>query len=228
MKRILKVLLAALALTPAVVHVGGSCLAASVPQTTDPTQAIRQQYAAINKQARRYRKIKKQLSGFSLEGGELTAYFDGSSIVKIVANHYGESGRALEEYYYQDGKLIFVFRRDQQYDKPLSGKVLRTQENRFYFQNDRLVRWLNENGRPVAPGTTDFEQKKDDYLKTSGKFLSGARSKEPTIEADVEETVNYERPVRFPEPPGASSRAMSVCMRLKSSGLVKYPETPTS
>ena len=160
------------------------CLAAGKPQTPDPIPSIRKQYAAINKQARRYRKVKKELSGFSLEGGELTAYFNGPAIVKIVANHYGESGKALEEYYYRNGKLIFVLRRDQQYDQPMSGKVVRTQESRFYFQNDRLIRWLNEKGRPVASGTADYQQKQDEYLETSSKFLSGARSKDSTIAAE--------------------------------------------
>lgn len=188
MKYTSTVLLAALVLSIAALHLGVSGLAASKLQTTDPIPSIRKQYVEINKQARRYRKVKKELSGFSLEGGELTAYFDGPAIVKIVANHYGESGRALEEYYYRAGKLIFVFRRDQQYDKPMSGKVVRTQENRFYFQNDRLIRWLNEKGRPVTPDTTDYEQKQDDYLQTSSKFLGGARSKESTIEADREGT----------------------------------------
>lgn len=164
--------------------VGISNFAVGQPQTPDPIHSIRKQYASTNKQARKYRKVKKELSGFSLEGGELTAYFDGPAIVKIAATYYGESGRAFEEYYYRDGKLIFAFRRDQQYDKPLSGKVARTQESRFYFQNDRLIRWLNEKGRQVAPGAAEFQQKQDEYLETSNKFLNGARSPDSTITAE--------------------------------------------
>ncbi|MBC8031949.1 MAG: hypothetical protein H7Z16_17835 [Pyrinomonadaceae bacterium] len=161
---------------------GGNSLS-STPQPADPIQSIRQQYATINKGTRRYRKVKKELSGFSLEGGEMTAYFSGPAIVKIVANHFGESGRAVEEYYYSKGKLIFAFRKDYRYDRPMSGKVVSTQENRFYFQNDRLISWVNEDGRQVATATDEFKQKQDEYLESSSKFLTGARSKNATIEA---------------------------------------------
>src|SRR5258707_15755781 len=80
------------------------------PQSVDSIRSIRKQYAASNKRVARYRKVTKELSGFSLEGGELVAYFDGPAIVKLVANYYGESGRALEEYYFRNEQLIFVFR----------------------------------------------------------------------------------------------------------------------
>ncbi len=153
------------------------------PQTAAAIQSIRQQYAAINKRVSRYRKVKKELSGFSLEGGELIAYFDGPAIVKIVATHYGEGGRATEEYYYAKGKLIFVFRKDYRYDRPMSGKVVATQENRFYFYNDGLVRWIDEMGKPVPPGMAEFPLKEDEYRESSIKFLEGARSKNATIEA---------------------------------------------
>ena len=39
-----------------------------------PIPAIRQQYATINRKTAKYRKVKKELLGFSAEGGELVAY----------------------------------------------------------------------------------------------------------------------------------------------------------
>ena len=104
--------------------------------------------------------------------------------MKIVANHYGEGGKSYEEYYYNVGKLIFMFRNDQHYDKPLSGKVVRTEESRFYFDNDRLVRWVDEKGNPAPSGGSQYQQKQDQILQTSSKFLVGARSKNATIESE--------------------------------------------
>lgn len=150
---------------------------------TAAVQSIRRQYAAITKRAGRYKKVSKQLSGFSLEGGELIAYLDGPAVVKIVANHYGEGGRTREEYYYSNGKLIFVFQKESRYDRPLSGKVVRTSENRFYFENDRLIRWLGEDGKPVASGGAEYQEKQNEFLETSRKFVDAARSKASTIEA---------------------------------------------
>lgn len=155
----------------------------SNPQTTGQIQSIRKQYLAINKRVGRYKKVIKKLSGFSLEGGEMVAYFDGPAIVKIVANHYGEGGRTLDEYYFANEKLIFVYMKESRYNRPLTGKVVHSYENRFYFANDRLIEWLNGKGRPAPNGIADYQEKQDECLETSRKFVAGARSKAATIEA---------------------------------------------
>lgn len=152
-------------------------------QTELSIPSIRQRYAAINKSVRKYKKVKKELSGFSLEGGELVAYFHGPRIVKITAAYFGESGRALEEYYYWSEKLIFVFRRDYTYDEPMTGKVVSTKANRFYFGNDRLIRWIDENGKAMSSSDRVYEAKQQELLETSHKFRTAARSPKPTIEA---------------------------------------------
>ena len=154
--------------------VGISPLAAGAPrQSQDPIESIRERYANINNKAATYRKVKKDLSGYSAEGGELVAYFHGPSIMKMVATFYGEMGRAMEEYYYWNGKLIFVLRQELRYDKPLSGKVVSKKENRFYFAGDRLVRWIDENGKQTEPTASAENQ----YLKSSKEFSEAARSK---------------------------------------------------
>ena len=183
MKRSLKVFVASLFLPLSLSPLALNTRAGGKPQTVDPIQSIRKQYAAINKRVGRYKKVKKELSGFSLEGGQLVAYFDGAAIVKIVATHYGEGGRTLEEYYYSNEKLIFVFHKEYQYNRPLSGRVIHTYENRFYFANDRLIQWLNDRGRPTVNGIEDYKQKQDEFLETSRKFVDGARAKASTIEA---------------------------------------------
>jgi hypothetical protein len=122
------------------------------------------------------------LSGFSLEAGQLVAYFDGPAIVKIVATHYGEMGRTLEEYYYSNGKLIFMFEKILHYSKPMSGKVVHTMESRYYFDNDQLIRLIDENGKQVDPSSEEFRMKQKELLETSNLFVAGARSKNPAIE----------------------------------------------
>ena len=152
-------------------------------QIEDSIPSIRQRYAAINKSVRKYKKVKKELSGFSLEGGELTAYFNGPRIVKITAAYFGESGRAMEEYYYWNEKLIFVFRRDYTYKEPMSGKVSATAANRFYFADDRLIRWIDEKGKVRSSVESEYQAKRQEFLETSNKFMKAARSPEPVITA---------------------------------------------
>ena len=151
-------------------------------QVEDPIASIRQHYADINRSVAQYKKVKKDLSGFSTEGGLLVAYFHGPTVMKISAIFYGESGKAAEEYYYWDGKLIFVLRTDYTYSKPFSGKVVKTEVSRFYFNNDKLIRWLDENQKQVTSEASEYTEKQKEYLDNSKLFSEGARSTKRTIE----------------------------------------------
>jgi hypothetical protein len=144
---------------------------------------IRQRYAAVNRGLPKYRAVKKELSGFSTEGGELVAYFDGPTVMKLSATHYGETGRSLEEFYYWEGKLIFAFRKRDTYDRPMSGKVSKTAEDRFYFNDGVLIRWVDERGRRVAPGGGDYLEAQARNNSSSKQLLGAALSPETTIEA---------------------------------------------
>jgi hypothetical protein len=152
------------------------------PQTDNSINSIRRQYLAINNRAGRYKKVKKELSGFSLEGGELVAYLDGPAIIKIVATHYGEMGRSVDEYYYSKGKLIFVLEKVSHYNKPMSGKVVRTVENRYYLSDDKLIRWMDENGKLPDTAGEAAQSKFKEILEDSNLLTAGVRSTNPTIE----------------------------------------------
>jgi hypothetical protein len=176
MKRILTILILTMSVPTTFANPGA--------QATDPIAPIRQHYAQINSSAAKYKRVKKELSGFSAEGGELVAYFHGPSVMKMVATYFGESGKASEEYYFWDGKLIFVLRKDHRYNKPLSGKIISTKEDRFYFSNDKLIRWIDENAKEVASDKPEYAEKQKEYLESSKQLSDGARSKNPTIESD--------------------------------------------
>lgn len=163
-------------------------IAGSAPQTIASAQtassiaAIRQRYAIINRNQAKYKQIKKDLLGFSTEGGEMVVYLDGPAIVKMVATFYGETGKAFEEYYYRDHQLIFVFRKESRYDKPLTGRVVSSQEQRFYFNNGQLIKWLDEKRRSVAAGR-EYSRKQEEILNSSREFTEGSRSPGQIIEA---------------------------------------------
>jgi len=152
-----------------------------IPQA-NAIETIRQRYADINKNVPLYRRVKRNLSGFSPEGGELLAYFHGPSVMKMVATFYGETGKAIEEYYFWNGQLIFVFRTEHRYDKPLSGKVIRKSEHRWYFQDDKLIKWLGEDGQEIASDSSEYTPKEAEYLKMARQLAAGAKSSSATIE----------------------------------------------
>lgn len=160
-----------------------AAFASTTPQSEHDIQSIRQSYAAINRKQARYRKVKKELSGFSTEGGALTAYFDGQTIMKMLATYYGEMGRTIEEFYYRDGQLIFVLRTELNYNRPLSGKVVSRKLNRFYFHDDKLIRWIDESGKTMPADAVEYQEHEKDNLETSKKLSEGARSANKTIES---------------------------------------------
>lgn len=184
MKRILTIAVATILVSAVLTNIAGPLSFAASAQVEESIASIRQHYAQINRNAAKYKKVKKDLSGFSTEGGQMIAYFDGPNIMKIAATFYGESGKASEEYYYWDGKVIFVLRTDYRYNKPLSGKVVKTTESRFYFNDDKLIRWIDESGKQAASDTSEYQEKQKEYLDNSKQFSEGARSKKATIESN--------------------------------------------
>lgn len=181
MKRILIVAIASLFILSGRANVSVKASAGSLEEK-DSILSIRRQYATINKSLKKYRVVKKELSGFSTEGGELTAYFDGPAIVKIAVVNNGETNSFFEEFYYLHEKLIFVYRRQEIYDAPLS-KVVKTKEHRFYFADGQLIRWVDENGKQVAANNSEYPERRIHYLGISKIFTEGARSRQPMIEA---------------------------------------------
>ena len=130
-------------------------LAASLARAADPSveekvKGIRAKYSEIEKQLKDYRQVKRDLPDESAEGGELTAYFKGPGLRKLSARLFGETGNVLEELYFDDNGLIFVLRNETGYTEPNSGVVMSKTEQRFYFADGKLIRWLNPDNKDVT------------------------------------------------------------------------------
>jgi len=143
-------------------------LQANDPAVEEKIKAIRTKYAQIEKGLKDARQVKRDLPGESAEGGELTAWFRDRSVTKLSATFYGETGKALEEYYFWDSELIFIFRVESHYTKPMSGVVKTKTEDRFYFADGKLIRWLDPAKKEVTSGVSERER----GLLTSAKKYS--------------------------------------------------------
>ncbi len=87
--------------------------------------AIRGRFGIVERKLPTYDIVEHDLQGFSTEGGTLRGYFDGSQLQKVRAQLFGETGRDTEEFYFANGEPVFVYRVDERYDRPLSGRVVR-------------------------------------------------------------------------------------------------------
>lgn len=139
-------------------------------------------FAAVQKVLPKSEVRKLPLDGRSTEGGELIGYFKNNSPQKIVARYWGESGRSSEEYYFWKGQLFFVLRNDWDYEKPLvgnnsnPGKEFRRQE-RFYFTNGKLTKWIGEGGKSNVLTTTAALRAQQDFISEARGLLKMLQKK---------------------------------------------------
>jgi hypothetical protein len=132
---------------------------------------IRAWYAATEHALPSYRTKEFDLDGFSLEGGVLHAYFAGDTLRKLSGEFLGESGRALEEYYIRNDTMYFTYRKLERYDRPMSGRVENTSENRFYFRGDSLVAWIDSAKHRSRVDSREADENRRDEIATARSLI---------------------------------------------------------
>jgi len=129
--------------------------------------------------------------GYSTEGAGIIYYVNDNNEVLIVESEYlGETGKAKHEYYFKNGSLFFLFTKEEFYNAPISTLLLSKEEleesdfekldygksdfseNRYYFHNDRLIKWLDNNRNSVSSTTKEFIEAAKHYLKFSKEIKS--------------------------------------------------------
>ncbi|MDA0740594.1 MAG: hypothetical protein O2862_01625, partial [Bacteroidetes bacterium] len=135
-------------------------------------KSIRANFNRIN-EITEWTSVDKRKLNQSTEGGAATYYFLQDTLLKVVAIHFGETGKSIQEFYTKNGQLSFVFEQQYQYNRPMTWDSTAMQENndtetfdidkseiiedRSYFENGILIRQINNQdcGSPFA----------EDYLK---------------------------------------------------------------
>ncbi len=137
---------------------------------------IRTQYKAVNELCKKITPISLDADNESTEGGELLGYKGEEAIIKIQSTYYGETGKLVTEYYYNEASLFFVFSSSFDYNVPiydtesfdLSKSVII--ENRYYFKDAKLIKWLDREKKEVSSAL--FKDKQADINKESSLVLS--------------------------------------------------------
>jgi len=128
--------------------------ALELAQAQADTAEARTVYAEINGKLGSYRKVKATAG----DDVALQGWLAGRELRKIVATIPGEHGQGVEEYYLRAGGLVFFY---GCYDTEniFEGKVVSRTENRCYFQDGRMFKWLDNEKKSVAPGSEEFQAK---------------------------------------------------------------------
>ena len=136
-------------------------------QSTDSTiKDIRSKYNTIKYHLASYDTTMTQIWDESTEGGQAIAYYDKNIVLKLIeVTWFGETGKRITEYCFDNGKLIFAFDQDFDYNRPIywdekkakeiddkeifDPKKTIVKQDRYYFKNEKLFLWLDNDGKPV-------------------------------------------------------------------------------
>jgi hypothetical protein len=135
--------------------------------TTKIINEIKKQYAEVNAKVSSYNKVEKKILGQSTESGIIIAYYDNTNLKKIVTTYFGEMGKTVTEYYFNQDGLFFAFKSEYFYNKPIyeeGSKVTSVEENRYYLYKNSLFRWLDNKKKIVRPDTMEY-LKENKYFK---------------------------------------------------------------
>jgi hypothetical protein len=143
---------------------------------------VRAEYAAIQREAPRYRQTEHDLYGFSLEGGELHGFYRGSELRKLSARHFGETGQGTQEYYFADGRLIFIHVVVHRYARPFGeGGVQWKSEHRLYFDRGRLIRRIRTRDPSARVDLSVDDPEVADLLETARLFAACAAAPDGAV-----------------------------------------------
>jgi hypothetical protein len=138
-------------------------------------------YAEINDQQSRYAKSQANLEedGVAIR---LKGFSQNGTLRKIETEVLGEHGSRYEEYYLENGLPLFVYTLTKTQD--FNGKVTARYENRYYFRNGVMFKWLDAEKKPVNPGSVEFQQEGRFYSENAQNYIRSLAAK-PAPKAPV-------------------------------------------
>lgn len=143
--------------------------AAPALAVTDDTAHHRSVYSSINAQEGALKRstatFKDDPVVFHLQG-----WSDSQGLRKIVSGTPGEDGGGSEEYYLENGEVLFVF---STYRDSAGKKV----ENRFYFRDSKLFKWIGTDKKTVAASSPDFQAESERLSSNFCNFVTALKGK---------------------------------------------------
>jgi hypothetical protein len=176
---------------------------AAVP--ADPEQE--QQIAAIRKLlidinvATNLSRSTVNIDALTSEGGSMEVYREPSGAVrKLVVAGLGYVGRDISEYYLENEQLRFLYQRVEFYNRPMTEvrvselRIASSRDQRFYFVDGKLIRWLDSKVGEVLPAEPGFEQREAEIREYFGRLREfWGETGDWSTETEREEAVSVSR-----------------------------------
>ena len=140
----------------------------------DPTAEHRALYSEINGALKTMaqKRFTVDLPGAPVEP-EGTAWISGGMARKIRIVYPSDHGQMVQDFYYSPGadlpKLMFVY--EVITTQTVNGTDSSGRENRYYFQDGQMIRWLDEDRRAVPTDIQDFTDREQEVMEASSMAL---------------------------------------------------------
>lgn len=167
------------------------CLALPAWADDAAIEKIRQSYNEIHKSLPTLKKTEFESDLQSTEGVQAFKYQDRQGQIKLIQiQAFGEMGKSIDEYYYQNQQVVFVLATTHQYNMPIyidakqakelgmegfDPKKTKVLENRYYFNQGQLIRWIDENKQAVKTSDARFKAEGKKVLAESQNLLNKAK-----------------------------------------------------
>jgi len=130
---------------------------------------IRSHYNTIRQDLHTYDTTMIEIWDESTEGGQATAFYEGSNLKLIEVVWLGETVKHSIGYYFDNDQLIFAFDQHFKYNRPIYWDKKKAAEmgddevfdyekttiteERYYFKEEQLFRWLDNDKKEVDLST---------------------------------------------------------------------------
>ncbi|MEP2777569.1 MAG: hypothetical protein ABJQ29_07450 [Luteolibacter sp.] len=134
----------------------------------------RKVYAEINANQANFAKSSANLEEDGVEI-QLKGFSQNGTLRKIEAEVLGEHGSSSQEYYLENGLPLFIFTTSTNQD--FNGKVTGRFEDRYYFRNGVMFKWLDSEKKSVDPSSGEFQQEGQFFAESTQKFIRALSAK---------------------------------------------------
>ncbi len=161
-------------------------------QEEEIIKSIRQEYNLIQENKATYDTTTVDIWGESTDGGILVGYYDTKNnreLKLINMTWLGESGKHILTFYLKNDKVSFIFEQHFRYNTSIyitkevakeneiaafDMRKTKVEENRYYFDNGNLFRWINPKREKVdlqiEENITKEKELKKEFVRLSKKL----------------------------------------------------------
>lgn len=151
------------------------CAMASAIPAQDDAKHHRAVYAETNDNLKSYKRVKTVFLDSELEFA-IESWWDKDKVRRIDSKVAGEDGDGSEEYYIEDGKLLFAFRYYRAMSAEEGAKRVLV-EDRFYFKDGQMFKWIGTDKKLVPKEDEVFQIEQERLTTNLASFMAALEQK---------------------------------------------------